>query len=266
MLKVPIYIYETGCTIYSDLDETVQQGFTPMYQTQLKLYKGVSNTIKFTVKNQDQKPLDISGESFTFTLIDAKSGATYLNKPLTVKDDGSTRSTKGVVEIFLSESDTASLNSKMYSYSISQASAGSQKPVFTNTYYSASGHITLIDAVYAPFSKSVTLDNFNGVTDADSTTRYTSSHIDGDAEFKRNNNLFTVAYHTSGYTGTLNIQATLDNQPSNDTDWVDVESITLTNSSGLDYKNVAGSYSWLRIQHIPDILNNGTLDKVLVRS
>jgi hypothetical protein len=237
-----------------------------MYQTQLKLYKGVTNTIKFTVKNQDQKPLDINGESFTFTLIDAKSGATYLNKPLTVKDDGSTRSTKGVVELFLTESDTATLNSQMYNYSISQASAGSQKPVFTNTYYNASGHINLIDAVYAPFTKSETLDSFQGLTDSDSITRYTSSHVNALPEFKRSNALHTVAYYTSGYTGTLNVQATLDSQPSNNTDWVDIKSISLSNSSGVTYENVSGVYSWIRIQHIPDNLNNGTLDKVLVRS
>jgi len=138
--------------------------------------------------------------------------------------------------------------------------------VFTNTYYNASGHINLIDAVYAPFTKSETLDSFQGLTDSDSITRYTSSHVNALPEFKRSNALHTVAYYTSGYTGTLNVQATLDSQPSNNTDWVDIKSISLSNSSGVTYENVSGVYSWIRIQHIPDNLNNGTLDKVLVRS
>ena len=111
-----------------------------------------------------------------------------------------------------------------------------------------------------------TLDSFQGLTDSDSITRYTSSHVNALPEFKRSNALHTVAYYTSGYTGTLNVQATLDSQPSNNTDWVDIKSISLSNSSGVTYENVSGVYSWIRIQHIPDNLNNGTLDKVLVRS
>jgi len=54
MLKVPIYIYETGNAIYSDLDAGITQGFAPMYQDDLNVFKGVDNTLKFTVKNQDQ--------------------------------------------------------------------------------------------------------------------------------------------------------------------------------------------------------------------
>jgi len=268
MLKVPIYIYETGCTIYSDLDATVRQGYAPMYQQRLKLYKGVTNTIKFTVKNQDQKPVDINGETFTFTLIDSENGATFLSKKLTVLDDGSTRSTKGVCQIILSESDTATINSRYYTYSISQTSAGSQKPVFTNTYYSAAGDIELVDAVYAPFAKSTTLDTFTGVTDTDDSTivRYSSSHVDAVAEYKRSNPIHTVAYYTTGYNGSFIVQGTLDAQPSNDTSWVDLKTVTLSNSSGVAYENVSGVYSWLRIQHIPTNSNTGTLDKVLVRS
>ena len=66
MHKLPIYIYETGFTLFSDLDGTVKQGYTPMYQKDIQVVKGVTNTIKFTVKNQDQKPLDINGETLTF--------------------------------------------------------------------------------------------------------------------------------------------------------------------------------------------------------
>jgi len=265
MLKVPIYIYETGCTIYSDLDATVRQGYAPMYQHRLKIYKGVTNTIKFTVKNQDQKPIDINGETFTFTLIDSDSGATFLSKQLTVIDDGSTRSTKGVCQITLSESDTASLNSQFYTYSVSQSNAGSQKAVFTNTYYSAAGDIQLIDAVYAPFSKSTELETFQEITQ-DDTTYYNSSVIDGDAEFKRSNAIYTVAYYTDDYTGTLKVQGTLDDQPNDQTNWVDVKEFDLENSSGTFYSNVLGVYANLRVQHIPANSNTGTLDKVLVRS
>ena len=80
MHKLPIYIYETGFTLFSDLDGTVKQGYTPMYQKDIQVVKGVTNTIKFTVKNQDQKPLDINGETLTFNLVNKETGAVHLQK------------------------------------------------------------------------------------------------------------------------------------------------------------------------------------------
>jgi len=268
MLKVPIYIYETGSTIYSDLDSGVEQGYAPMYQSDLKVFKGVSNTLKFTVKNQDQKPIDISsGNTFTFMLLDKETGSTFLNKSMTVVDDGSTRSTKGVITIDLSESDTVDLVSQTYRFSIKRTVNNVQKPTYTNTYHDACGRITIVDNCFTTHTESDSITTFSGITDYDTNiTTYTSSHIDANARFKRANPLHTIQYETTGYDGTLYVEATLDVQPSNGTDWVEVKSVALSNSTETNYINVNGVYSWLRIKHIPSISNTGTLDKVLVRS
>src|SRR6056300_1000312 len=120
MHKLPIYIYETGYTLFSDLDGAVRQGYTPMYQKDIQVVKGVTNTIKFTVKNQDQKPIDISTlgntaagsvgtNSLTFVLTNKETGAVHLEKACDILDDGSTVATRGVATLTLTESDTASL-------------------------------------------------------------------------------------------------------------------------------------------------------------
>ena len=62
--------------------------------------------IKFTVKNQDLKVIDISsGNSFVFTLLDRIDGKALLSKTATITDDGSTRNTKGTLDVTLNESD-----------------------------------------------------------------------------------------------------------------------------------------------------------------
>lgn len=275
MLKLPIYIYETGYTLFSDLDAGVKQGYTPMYQKDIQVVKGVTNTVKFTVKNQDQKPLDISGETLTFNLVNKETGAVYLQKPCTTVDDGSTVSTKGVATLTLSESDTASLVSKFYKFSVTRTVGGSGNHVtYANTYYEVAGTIEVVDQVYPAYTDSVTLPNTDFTRPLTSdfyrpngqVTEYYSSIVDAQPEFKRNGALHTINYYASNYVGDLTIQATLDSQVTSDTSWVDLTTISLTSSTAIGYTNVNGVYNYFRLKHLPDNSNTGTLDKVLVRS
>jgi len=274
MLKLPIYIYETGYTLFSDLEPSVRQGYAPMYQKDIQIVKGVTNTIKFTVKNQDQKPIDVNGETFTFHLVDPETGAVYLDKNCTTLDDGSTTTTKGVVELALTESDVADKLNKFYKFSVSRTVNGTGKhPTYANTYYGIQGTLEIIDGVYAPFTPSAELPNTdftrpltNGYyLPGDQGVDYISSVVDADPEFKRTNPLHTVAYYTTEYTGELRVQATLDSDTGTGF-WVDVETVTLTDATGVGYVNINGVYSQLRLVHNPDNANTGTFDKTLIRS
>ena len=44
-----------------------------VYDRRLQLFKGASNPITFTFKNEDQKAQDITSKSFEFSLIDTDS-------------------------------------------------------------------------------------------------------------------------------------------------------------------------------------------------
>ena len=44
-----------------------------VYDRRLKIFRGVSNPITFTFKNEDQKAQDIASRSFEFALIDTTS-------------------------------------------------------------------------------------------------------------------------------------------------------------------------------------------------
>lgn len=275
MHKLPIYIYETGYTLFSDLDAGVKQGYTPMYQKDIQVVKGVTNTIKFTVKNQDQKPLDISGETLTFNLVNKETGAVYLQKPCTTVDDGSTVATKGVATLTLSESDTATLVSKFYKFSVTRTIGGSGNHVtYANTYHEVAGTIEIVDQVYPAFTNSVELPNTDFTRPTTSNfykpngqiTEYFSSLVDAQAEYKRNGALHTFTYYANGYTGDLTIQGTLDSQVTADTSWVDLTTISLTSTDSIGYANVTGVYNYFKLKHLPDNSNTGTLDKVLVRS
>jgi len=275
MLKLPIYIYETGYTLFSDLDGTVPQGYAPMYQKDIQIVKGVTNTVKFTVQNQDQKPLDISSETFTFHLVNTETGGVLLDKQCTTLDDGSTRATRGVCTLTLSESDTADLVSKFYKFSVTRTVNGAGNyPTYANTYYEVAGTLELVDHVYPAFTDSVELPNSDFVRPTTTNfyrpggqiTEYFSSLVDAQAEYKRNGALHTFTYYPNTYTGDLTIQGTLDSQVTADTSWVDLQTISITSSDTIGYHNETGVFNYFRLKHLPDNSNTGTLDKVLVRS
>jgi len=275
MHKLPIYIYETGYTLFSDLDGAVRQGYTPMYQKDIQVVKGVTNTLKFTVKNQDQKPLDISGETLTFNLVNKETGAVHLQTPCVTVDDGSTVATRGVATLTLTESDTASLVSKFYKFSVTRTIGGSGNHVtYANTYYEVAGTIEIVDHVYPAFTDSTELPNTDFVRPLTSdfyrpsgqVTEYISSIYDAQPEYKRNGALHTLTHYSTSYTGTITVQATLDSQVTSDTSWVDLTTVNLTSSDSIGYQNITGVYNYFRLKHLPDNSNTGTLDKVLVRS
>ena len=74
LLNNVVIVYTSG---YHGRNSTV-------YDRRLKLYKGVSNPLTFTFKNEDQKAQDISSRKFEFTLIDPENQRSAIFKNLTV--------------------------------------------------------------------------------------------------------------------------------------------------------------------------------------
>jgi hypothetical protein len=57
-----------------------------VYDRQLKLYRGVSNPVTFTFKNEDQKAQFVDSKTFEFNLIDTESKKSVLTRNLTILD------------------------------------------------------------------------------------------------------------------------------------------------------------------------------------
>lgn len=88
--------------------------------------------------------------------------------------------------------------------------------------------------------------------------------IKGAAYYVRGGDLQTVAYFLSGFTGTINIQASLATTPSSDSDWFTVN--TYTKSSGTATsnfsRNIDGNFSWIRANVVN--FSAGSIQKIMV--
>jgi len=87
-----------------------------------------------------------------------------------------------------------------------------------------------------------------------------SSIIDAKPHLNNNSALHTFAFYGTAYSGSVVIQASMDENTTTG-NWIDLATIPLTNSS-ISYKNIEGVWSWFRIKHTQTA---GTLDKVLYR-
>ena len=223
-----------------------------VYDRQLKIYKGVSNPITFTFKNEDQKSQFVDAKTFEFNLIDTDTQQSVLTRNLTILDDGSSILTKGRASVTLTEGDLLGLDAKFYSYSIREvATDGSRTVTFTDTAYNSAGTAEVLAGGYPHFTKS-------GSTS-------TSSAIDARPGMNDNSALHTVAVYPVNFAGTLVIQGTMVSTAPTDADYFEISSNAITTTDTIAYYNFTGVLQYVRFRWTNDSGNTGVIDKILYR-
>ena len=237
-----------------------------VYDRQIKLYKGVSNPLTFTFKNEDQKAQFIDSKEFEFNLIDTETNKSVLTRSLTVLDDGSTTSTKGQASVTVTEGDLLQLDAKYYNYSIREiASNGTRTVTFADTAYNSAGTVEVLAGAYPQFVPSTVIDTF---TKSGST--YTSSYESAKPGINNNTALHTVAVYAKNFAGTLTIQGTMADRAEvtvnpND-EYFTISTNTITTSDTIKYYNFNGVLEGIRFVWTRDVGNTGVIDKILYRS
>tara|TARA_B100001113_G_scaffold243631_1_gene200457 strand:+ start:3488 stop:4270 length:783 start_codon:yes stop_codon:yes gene_type:complete len=233
-----------------------------VYDRRLKVYRGVSNPITFTFKNEDQKAQFVNSRTYEFNLIDTESNKSVLTRNLTILDDGSTVSTKGQASVTITDGDLISLDAKFYNYAIREVKSDNSREVtYADSFYNASGTVEILSGAYPEFVKSIE-PSFVAMSGA--TTRRTSGNVFARPGQNNNSALHTVAAYWSDYTGNFKIQGTLAPTPA-ETDWTTIQNVNLSNQSGITYYNFNGVYENVRFTHDRASGNNGSLDKLLYR-
>ena len=232
-----------------------------VYDRQLKIYKGVSNPITFTFKNEDQKSQFVDAKTFEFNLIDTDTQQSVLTRNLTILDDGSSILTKGRASVTLTEGDLLGLDAKFYSYSIREvATDGSRTVTFTDTAYNSAGTAEVLAGGYPQFADSESIINF---TKSGSTS--TSSAIDARPGMNDNSALHTVAVYPVNFAGTLVIQGTMVSTAPTDADYFEISSNAITTTDTIAYYNFTGVLQYVRFRWTNNSGNTGVIDKILYR-
>lgn len=277
MQNLPVYLCPNKLDVTLDLDATIRGVNQVMYQRDLKIQKGIKNQVRVQFKNSDQKRVQIyNTQTFVFSLFDAINRRLLLEKELEVLDVST--STRGQALLTLNESDTLDLDRSSYQYTIKlQDYDGTYLPAYANTYYGMAGTLHLSNEVYPVLQDSTEINTFVKTYNDDiSLYEHKSGNIYASPEYNGNTALHTVAFYLTNYRGTVHVQGTLDNSPDSSGNYYTIASRTYNGTSGIDYLNFNGVYSYIRILHIPakgptDPDNDnpayfGSFDKALYRS
>ena len=277
MQFLPIYLYANKLDVTLDLDATIRGVNQVMYQRDLIIQKGIQNQIRIQFKNSDQKRVSVSTtQTFVFSMFDAINQRMIVEKNLEVLPE--TTSTKGVALLTFNESDTLDLDKSSYTYSVKlRTNDGTYTPAYSNTYYGMNGTLHVANDVFPVLTDSTTITSFLPTYNSNTQLyEHKSGNIYASPEYNGNSGLHTVALYMTAYKGSVLVQGTLDNTPTDDRSYYTIENKTYTGFTGIDYVNFNGVFTYIRIVYIPakgpiDSNNDnpnffGSFDKVLYRS
>ena len=286
----PVYLYVNKLDVFTTPADTWStERYRRVYNRNLKIFRGVDNRIDIQVRNSDQKttnltpPVDpIDNQPYVnvlvFNLVNQDTKDLVLQKDFTAIDLST-----GKVTITLTERELLDLDNGFYNYSIikelrnnldeDSTALGyeiiSKIPLYMDSQYGATGTIEITGDVYGGVADSVNVSTFNYTNPftqgaAEPFPFYTSEIIDTAPNTSPAYPIHTFQFYTTNYTGTVEIQASLDTQGATprETKWATVATVDLLTER---YKNVTGKYNWFRIKHTPALNNTGTVDKILYR-
>ena len=267
-------MYSTQAYIYQQLTrvllidtsggETFTYRYDPVYAKKLTINKGIDNVLLFEFINQQEKPVNITGSSFLFRVINTESNKLLLEKPMVILN-GPT----GRAKVTFPGSELLEVLAQPASYSITRTQPGGlTEAVFVDAQAHARADIDIVDSVLPQFVPSSPLTiptvkfsaQFTGVG-ADYANYPASPYWMGNPNGANYWNSFinpqfvssfieprgavtTIQMDLVGYTGTIKAQAAENYQSI----WYNVtESETYLNKTGTIHWTVLGWHPLLRL-------------------
>ena len=266
MYSTQAYVYQQIARVLlmdTGAGETFIYRYDPVYAKRLTINKGVDNVLLFEFINQQEKPVNITGSTFVFRVINTESDALLIQEPMVTLN-----ASTGRVKVTLTAEQLLEVLAQPASYSITRTSGNLTEAVFTNAQAGARAPLDIVDSVLpqhvpsAPLtiptiklSAQVSYDgaawnqypannywagNPNGGNywNSFTNTEYFSSFIEPV------NAVTTVQMTLDGYTGTIKAQAAENYQSI----WYNVsESTTYYDETRTIYMNIIGWHPLLRI-------------------
>ena len=256
------YLYKDIQELYTDLArETI--GYRKMYARKLKLYKGIDNNFSIRLLNGDQKLLDVVGQTLNWILLDRDTAELRYKTSLVVEGGNNS-----LVNFVIPERDLESINSGHYMYSSYLEDVyGQKKILYGDSQYGASVPVEIISNSFPQvYPSQVAMDFFTSEQlnfQNPDNSLYTSA-FNARPERNSNNALHTAVFYSTDFTGSVNIEATLENGITDVIKWSTIDTVEITNN--INYVNFNGVYNWIRFRVRPGVGNTGTVDTIQYRS
>jgi hypothetical protein len=231
-----------------------------------KAIKGVDTRIVFYIKD-DRAPMQLHDVTITASIAKVDGSEIVLTKTLEVVD-----ATIGMAATSITASNISEIDAGLYQMVLTyQDSTGSTRALFVDQNYRAEYTLEILDNVIPQTAASQEFEGTDAFTSTDNVTNpneAVTSKVPGGADTTVWG-LHTVAIHGTGATGTVRVQGSLAESPT-ERDFFDiildpiagVAQLELTDFTGIDSYIFEGNLLWVRF--ITDI-SQGTVDKIQYR-
>jgi hypothetical protein len=258
MYSTTVYLYQqiTRVLLVDTSGGYFTMRYDPVYAKSLTVNKGVDNVLLFEFINQDQKPVNITGSTFVFRLMNQEGDRLFVEKQCEVLS-----AALGRVKVVLSMDDTVDIVAQPGSYSIERTAGDYRQAVYVNANSQARADCNIVDSVMPNFvpSAELTVPDMYGKNQIVSVaptgwpdwalnpqpinsvqlTEFYSSYIPTNGS-----SLTTIKMDLVHYTGTVKIQGAQNYEST----WYDVtESRQYYDATETIYFNAVGYHPLLRV-------------------
>ena len=257
MYSTTVYLYQqiTKVLLVDTSGGYFTARYNSVYAKTLTVNKGVDNVLLFEFINQEEKPVNITGSTFVFRLMNQTGDQLLLEKPMVTLS-----ATLGRVKVVLDTEDTINFVAQPGSYSIQRSAGDYVQAAYVDANSGARADCNIVDSILPTFvpSEMLTIPTIYGKAqqlvpgptnwpdwalypqpvNTTQLTEFFSSQIPTNGQA-----LTTVKMDMDHFTGTVKFQAA-ENYESV---WYDVtSSYTFLNETSTQFFNVVGFYPLIR--------------------
>lgn len=276
-----VYLYKYREYVHLlQADKNVPNLNLPMIIYDTKIYKGVTNTIDFVIRNNDRKPVNLVGFGMVAQIrrSDNVSNAktfpeVLLEKPITVVDELS-----GKAKLVLDPDEIENWPTGFYMYTVRTVNqSGVEELLFTDINKQTWNNFELIEGISNSVVPPITIPSEKFTPQPigySTTTRWYTGALPGDAQVERASGTHTIAAYTTNWQGKIWVEGSLSNQPPLPSEWffiplsTDTDYLELTPSNNTSPKliNFTMNLYWIRFSYEPNPQNKGKFDKILYKT
>lgn len=255
MQLIPRYLVNNTTPLVADVAGFITE-YRPVYARHIQVYRGIDNALEFKLLNADQKPITtLANYTIKFQAFDENNSLIIEHLGVIVN------AATGLFKVIITENDLLNVKQQYLSYNVHLVDSNSDAVLtYSNSHFDNSGIIYVSSKAFPGPRATWSVESFLEENDY-----WRSSTITAEPGINGNEALHTAALYTNGYVGNIIVQATLDDQVSDGTNWADVSTLTLDGTETAPTPvNFNGVFNHLRFKANVDPAN--TITKILVRN
>lgn len=238
--------------------------YKPVYQRNINVYRGISNTLEFRLKNADQKPVAVDNYTIHFTAFDETHRQVLRYRSNNQRSDIVKLAPTGLFSVTIPGNDLLNIDQQFLSYTITlEDNSGHHSITYTDEWFDAVGNIFVSGEAFPGPARAKVVEF---PLELESNGEWYTEAVDAEPSINGNEALHTAAVYSDNYVGTVEVQATLDNQILGEQiTWTTVDTLTFSGTETQPKPvNFTGVFSYIRFVADNDPINK--IKKILVRN